>query len=56
MKSLEQRYADAIRSIGGTFGLLALPDQVKQALAANVDLETKVKMLELVASAKQEQK
>ena len=23
MKSLEQRYADAIRSIGGTFGLLA---------------------------------
>ena len=52
MKSLEQRYADAIRAIGGTFGLLALPEQIRQALSARVDLETKVRMLEAVAAAK----
>lgn len=52
MKTLEQRYADAIKAIGGTFGLLALPDQVKQALSTPVDLATKVKMLEAVAAAK----
>ena len=52
MKSLEQRYADAIRAIGGTFALLALPDPVKEALTLKVDLETKVLMLEAVAAAK----
>lgn len=49
MKALEKRYADAIEALGGTFGLLALPDQVKEALNARVSLETKVKMLELIA-------
>ena len=49
MNTLEKRYADAIKAIGGTFGLLALPDQVKEALNARVSLETKVKMLELIA-------
>lgn len=52
MKTLEQRYGEAIDRIGGTFALLALPELVKQALSATVDLETKVKMLEMVASAK----
>ena len=52
MKTLEQRYSEAIDAIGGTFALLALPDPVKKALALKVDLETKVKMLEAVAAAK----
>lgn len=51
MPTLEQRYAAALARIGGTAALLALPAEVKRALSARVDLETKVRMLELVADA-----
>lgn len=59
MKTLEMRYAAAIKKIGGTFALLALPEDVKLVLMGNYDLETKTKMLEKVAEAmpkKQERK
>ena len=49
MKSLIDRYNTAIEKIGGTFALLALPEQVKTVLMNCNDLETKVKMLELIA-------
>lgn len=49
--TLEQRYSKAIKAIGGTAGLLNLPDQVKEVLRNTSDLETKVKMLELIAKA-----
>lgn len=49
--NLEKRYSEAIRKIGGTFGLLALPEKVREVLSGNYDLETKVKMLEMVAEA-----
>ena len=49
MKSIEQRYSDAIKACGGAAGLLALPQSVKDILSNNVDIETKTKMLELVA-------
>ena len=51
MKNMEQRYAEAIKRIGGTFGLLALPEEVKKVLMGYYDLETKTKMLEMVADA-----
>lgn len=51
MKSVEQRYIEAINKIGGTFGLLALPEEVKKILTGYYDLETKTKMLEMVADA-----
>jgi hypothetical protein len=53
MKNLETRYSEAIAKIGGTFGLLALPEDVKAVLMGNYDLATKVKMLEYVAAAKE---
>lgn len=53
MKNLETRYAEAIAKIGGTFALLNLPEDVKAVLMGNYDLATKVKMLELVAAAKE---
>lgn len=54
MKNLETRYAEAIKKIGGTFGLLNLPDNVKNVLMLkNIDLGTKVKMLEAIAEAKE---
>lgn len=49
MKSIEQRYSDAIKACGGTFGLLSLPQSVKDILSTNVDIKTKTEMLELVA-------
>ena len=52
MKNMEQRYSEAINKIGGTFGLLALPEEVKKVLMGNYELETKTKMLEMVAEAK----
>lgn len=51
MKNLEQRYSKAIERIGGAAGLLKLPEQVREVLSGNYDLETKVKMMEAVASA-----
>lgn len=47
--TLEQRWSRAIRKIGGAAGLLSLPEQVKKVLQGTNDLETKVKMLELIA-------
>ena len=51
MKNLDTRYAEAIKRIGGTFALLNLPEDVKNVLMGNYDLETKTKMLEMVAEA-----
>ena len=47
--TLEQRWSRAIRQIGGAAALLNLPEQVKKVLQGTNDLETKVKMLELIA-------
>ena len=47
--TLDQRYHDAIRRIGGTAGLLSLPDPVKDILKNAKDLEIKVKMMEMIA-------
>ena len=47
MKTLEQRYSELINKIGYD-RLLNLPEQVKSVIRGNYDLETKVKMLELV--------
>lgn len=49
--TLQQRYNKAIKAIGGTSALLNLPEQVKEVLMNTKDLETKVKMLELIAKA-----
>lgn len=49
MKTIEQRYSEAIKNCGGAAGLLALPQAVKDILSVNVDMETKTAMLELVA-------
>lgn len=49
MKTLEQRYHEAIKRIGGAVGLLALPRSVQEILKACNDLESKVKMFELIA-------
>ena len=49
MKTLEQRYHEAINRIGGAAGLLALPHPVQEILKACNDLESKVKMFELIA-------
>ena len=46
MKNLEQRYA-AMETIT-PLGLLNLPSEVKEILKNTQDLETKVKMLELI--------
>ena len=47
--TLEQRWSKAIRQIGGAAALLNLPEQVKKVLQSTNDIETKVKMLELIA-------
>lgn len=47
--TLEQRYSNAIRQIGGAAAILSLPKQVQDVLKSTNDLETKVKMLELIA-------
>lgn len=49
MKSIEQRYSDAIKACGGAAGLLDLPKSVRDILSVNVDIKTKTEMLELVA-------
>ena len=51
MKTLEQRHSEAIKRIGGALALLNLPEEIKVILMGNYDLETKVKMLEMVADA-----
>ena len=51
MKSWEQRHTEAINKIGGAAGLLNLPDEVKEIVKGNYDLETKTKMLEAIAEA-----
>lgn len=48
--TLEQRWSRALKKIGGAAGLLALPEQVRDVLKSTTDLETKVKMLELIAA------
>lgn len=50
--TLEQRWSEAIKRIGGAAGLLALPEQVQEVLKNTNDLETKVKMLELIVDNK----
>lgn len=47
-KTLELRYTEALRKIGYE-NISNLPEQVKEILKKESDLETKVKMLELVA-------
>lgn len=49
--TLEQRHSNAIERIGGALAILALPEEVKKILMGNYDLETKTKMLEMVADA-----
>lgn len=51
MTTLEKRYQVAIDKIGGTAGLLNLPNQIKEVLKNTRDLETKVKLLEEIAKA-----
>lgn len=48
---LEKRYSAAIKAIGGTPGLLALPDNIKNLLKDVTNLETKVRMLEEIAKS-----
>lgn len=52
MKSIEKRYSDALKACGGAAGLLNLPQSVRDILPVNVGIETKTKMLELVADRK----
>lgn len=51
MKNTEQRYAEAIKRIGGAAALLSLPEEIKSILMGYYDLETKTKMLEKIADA-----
>lgn len=53
MKTLEKRYSEAIKKIGGPAKLLNLPKQVKETLKNTKELRTKVEMLELIAKNKQ---
>lgn len=48
--TLEERYAEAIRKLGGASGLLALPDPIKAILKDTTDLERKVWVFEWVAA------
>lgn len=50
--TLEERYQDAIKRIGGALAILELPQQVQDILKRTTDLETKVEMLELIAKVK----
>lgn len=45
----EQRYAQAIKTIGGPAALLNLPEEVKKVLRETTDPEIKTQMLELIA-------
>lgn len=47
--TLEERHSAAIKACGGAAGLLALPQEIKEILMQNLDLETKTLMLEMVA-------
>ncbi len=51
MKSLDQRYSEAIKKIGGAPGLQSLPKQIKEVLKGKYDLKTKTEMLEMIAEA-----
>lgn len=48
--TLQERQKKALDKIGGAMGLLKLPEEVRKIVADCPDYETKVKMLELVAS------
>lgn len=48
MTDMMQRYDAVIKRLGHA-ALLDLPDEVKDVLKSTADLETKVKMLELIA-------
>jgi hypothetical protein len=52
MKSLLKRYEKAIKKLGGALGIMSLPEPVQEALKIYTDLETKVKILEMVIEAK----
>lgn len=54
--TLEERYSDALRRIGGAPALLSLPNYMKTLLINCSDFESKVKMFELIAGAIEEQK
>ena len=45
----EQRYAAAIKKIGGPAALLNLPEEVKKILRETTNPEIKTQMLELIA-------
>ena len=45
----EQRYAAAIKKIGGPAALLNLPEEVKKILRETTNPEVKTQMLELIA-------
>ena len=45
----EQRYAKAMKKIGGPAALLNLPEEVKKILRETTDPEIKTQMLELIA-------
>lgn len=49
--TMTQRYEKAVKEIGGAVALLNLPDQVKEVIKNTRDLETKTKMLEMIAKA-----
>lgn len=48
MTDMMQRYEAVIKRLGRA-DLLDLPDEVKDVLKSTTDLETKVKMLEMIA-------
>lgn len=47
--TLVERWAKAIREIGGAPVLLSLPEEVKNVLKNTTDLAVKVEMLELIS-------
>ena len=49
-QELLERRSKAIKEIGGYPALLDLPEEVKEILKGNYDLETKTKMFEAIAA------
>lgn len=49
---LQKRDSNALKQIGEAAALLSLPKEVQDALKSVTDLETMVKMLELIAENK----
>lgn len=48
--TLEQRYKNAVKALGGPLGLLNFPEKVNEVLKNTTNLEVKTKMLELIVS------